>query len=193
MGCDIHLYKEKQIEGMWVTADEWEAYDYGDDEKGFEVPWKKRFTERNYQLFGLLASGVRCEHPFSFEPRGLPFNLCKEIRAESEKWEGDEHGTSYLYLHELKDMLAFLETQTIRIKGMKHRDGLEKLLASISSGAPQWDLLFPYCQWSSAKEYEDFEIDVPATFYVGHSLQSIIDSFEGINGDNHRVVFFFDN
>lgn len=194
MGCDIHLYKEKQVDGKWVTADEWKSYDYGDDDKGMEVPFEKRFTDRNYELFGLLAKGVRSEHAFSFEPRGLPFNPCAEIAGESEGYGCDGHSHSYLYLHELKDMVAFLETTTIRISGMKNKDGLKELRESIASGNPDWNLLWPYCGWASdSLNYETFEVDVPASFYMGDALTRIIAGFDGIDGDNHRIVFFFDN
>jgi hypothetical protein len=193
MGCDIHLYKEKHVDGKWVTADAWEAYDYGDDDKGIEVPYKKRFTDRNYQLFGLLSKGVRSEHPFSFEPRGLPFNPCPEIARESEGWGEDGHSHSYLYLHELKDMAAYLEAATIRISGMKDKAGLDELRESIASGAPNWNLLWPYCGWSSSPSYVEFEQDIPASVYLGDGLKRIIDSFDGVDGDNHRIVFFFDN
>ena len=193
MGCDIHLYKEKQVEGKWLTADEWEAYDYGEDERGIEVPWQKRFTDRNYQLFGLLAKGVRTEHPYSFEQRGIPFNACTEIAEIADNWDVDGHSHSYLYLHELKDLMTFLEVQTIKITGMKDREGLAALRESIASGHPDWDLLFPYCGWASSSEYEEFELDVPALFYFGSSLREIISSFDGVDGDNHRIVFFFDN
>ncbi|MBR8025204.1 hypothetical protein KDX27_42480 [Burkholderia cenocepacia] len=71
MGCDIHLYREKFVNDQWLTADKWVAYDYGVDDKGMEVPWGERFTDRNYDLFGLLSKGVRRVHPFSFEPRGF--------------------------------------------------------------------------------------------------------------------------
>jgi hypothetical protein len=193
MGCDIHLYKEKLVDGKWVTADEWRSYDYGDDDKGIEVPYEKRFTVRNYQLFGLLSKGVRSEHPFSFEPRGLPFNPCAEIAQESEGWGVDGHGHSYLYLHELKDMAVRLETATIRVSGMKDKASLEALRASIATGAPDWDLLFPYCGSTNNSSYVDFEQDVPASFYIGAGLKEIIEGFNGVDGDNHRIVFFFDN
>ncbi|SAL26129.1 hypothetical protein [Caballeronia telluris] len=193
MGCDIHLYKEKFVEGKWVTADEWEAYDFGDDDKGIEVPWKKRFTERNYQLFGLLSKGVRSVHPFSFEPRGLPFDPCAEIAQEAERWGEDGHSHSYLFLHELNAMLRYVEAKTIPISGMKDKEGLEALNASIASGSPNWDLLWPYCQWTSSDQYVEFNVDVPASLYFGESLQKIIDGFEGMDGENHRIVFFFDN
>lgn len=193
MGCDIHLYKEKQVEGQWISADEWQAYDYGEGDKGIEVPWGKRYTGRNYELFGLLCNGVRSNHPCSFEPRGLPFDACPEIVNEVEKWGVDGHSHSYLYLHEIKDMLSHLESQTIRITGMKDREGLAKLQATIDAGKPDWDLLFPYCGWTNNQNAVEFEMDVPASFYVGSGMKKIISGFDGVDGDNHRIVFFFDN
>lgn len=193
MGCDIHLYREKFVDSQWLTADEWEPYDYGDDCKGVEVPWKKRFTDRNYDLFGLLAAGVRREHPFSWQPRGLPFDPCKEIASEAERYGEDGHSHSYLFLHELKAMSRFIETATINISGMKHKDEIAALQASIDSGAPDWNLIFPYCQGTNARDHIDFEFDVPASFYFGEPLGRIINSFDGIDGENHRIVFFFDN
>ena len=193
MGCDIHMYKEKRVNGKWLTADEWESYDYGDDEKGRGVPWQKRFTARNYELFGLLAKGVRREHPFSFEPRGMPFNACEEVQRSSEGWDSDGHNHSYLYLHELRDMAEFLKNATIHINGMKEADELKVLRESVATGSPDWNLLFPYCAWGTSSSLEAFELDVPAFFYVGEGLAEIIASFDGIDGDNHRIVFWFDN
>lgn len=193
MGCDIHLHKEKHVNGEWVTADVWESSDYGDDENSIDVPWEKRFTGRNYNLFGLLSKGVRREFPFSFKPRGLPFNACQEIANNAEAWGCDGHSHSYLYLHELKDMREFLKTATLKISGMKDRDELAALRASIASDSPNWDLLYPYCQFTGMSSYEEFEIDVPASYIVGGDLDEIIGSFNGVDGDNHRIVFFFDN
>lgn len=193
MGCDIHVYKEKHVDGRWVTADEWVAYDYGEGDRGQRVPWEKQFSDRNYQLFGLLSKGVRTTHPFSLEPRGLPFNPCSEVAAVVDGRGEDGHGHSYLYLHELRDLAEFLKTQPIRITGMKDTEGLAALQASIDSGNPDWDLLFPYCGWCSAPGYVEFSLDVPASYYVGAGLDEIISGFDGVDGDNHRIVFFFDN
>ena len=193
MGCDIHMHKEKQVAGKWVTADEWEAYDYGDDEKGMSIPWKKRFTARNYELFGLLAKGVRRAYDFSFEPRGMPFDPCEEVRQAAEHWDADGHSHSYLYLHELRDMAAFLKAATITVKGMKDGEQLAALQASIDSGTPDWSLLFPYCGWGTDPDLKEFELAIPAGFYMGDDLDEIIASFDGVDGDNHRVVFWFDN
>lgn len=193
MGCDIHLYKEKFIDGKWLTADEWVGYDYGDEEKGQEVPYEKRYTGRNYNLFGILAKGVRRDFDFAFEPRGFPFSPCAEIAAESEGYGCDGHNHSYLYLHELKEMQAFLAVHTIPISGMKNAEELAALQATIDAGAPDWGLLYPYCQGTTDTRAVHFEIQVPASFITGACLDQIVSSFDGIDGENHRIVFFFDN
>lgn len=194
MGCDIHLYKEKQIDGKWVTADEWTPYDYGEDEKGIEVEWKNRFTDRNYELFGLLCKGVRSEHALSLSARGIPFDASPEVLQTSERYGCDGHNHSYLYVHELRSLVEALKVTTTRIEGMKDKGELEILKDSIASGNPDWSLLYPYCGWASnAEKYVEFSLDVPASFIVGDSVERIIAGFDGIDGDNHRIVFFFDN
>lgn len=189
MGCDIHLYKEKLVNGKWLTADVWEEEDDGSK----SVAWKNRFTERNYNLFGLLCKGVRREHEFSFAARGIPFDACEEIKSDTELWGGDGHSHSYLYISELKRMDEYLKSAKIHIYGMKHRDELKNLKETAASENPNWYLLYPYCAWASSSEYERFELDVPASFIVGGSLKTIIESFDGVEGDDHRIVFFFDN
>lgn len=189
MGCDIHLYREKFVNGKWGAVDQWVDDGYG----GKEVPFESRYTGRNYNLFGILAKGVRRDFDFAFEPRGLPFNPCAEIAAEAEGWDCDGHNHSYLYLHELKEMQAFLAVHTIPISGMKDAGELAALQATIDAGAPNWDLLYPHCQGTTDQRSVKFEIQVPASFIAGASLNTIIESFAGVDGENHRIVFFFDN
>jgi hypothetical protein len=191
MGCDIHLYKEKFIAGKWVTADEWESYDYGDDDKGSDVPFEKRFTDRNYNLFGLLCKGVRREYEFSFTPRGFPLTASPEVSSIFD--DCDDHNHSYLFLHELRELHTYLQTHKLSISGMKNKAELAALQASIASDSPDWSLLYPYCQMTNDERQEEFAVDVPASFIVGEGLEKIIASFDGIDGDNHRIVFWFDN
>lgn len=193
MGCDIHLYKEKNVNGKWITADEWETGSYGDGESYTDVPWGNRFTGRNYNLFGFLSKGVRRNIEFGFEPRGIPFDACDEVSNKSIAYDCDGHSHSYLYLHELKSMREFMKSATIEINGMKERNELAVLQESIASGNPDWNLIYPYCQWSSSSEYDEFSIDVPAEFIIGTDIDEIIDSFNDVDGDNHRIVFFFDS
>ncbi len=193
MGCDIHLYREKKISNLWVTADVWRKEDDGDGGVYSEVPWGNRFTDRNYKLFGLLSKGVRSEFPFSFQERGMPFNACSEVSSSSERWDCDGHSHSYLYLHELKDMQEFINTAAIKVSGMMGEDQLKNLQATIDSGKPNWNLLYPYCRSAGSTSYKEFSIDVPASFIMADCLESIISSFDNVEGDNHRIVFWFDN
>ena len=86
MGCDIHCYREKFVDGKWVTNDEWkDEYSEG----YLSVPFETSFTERNYELFGLLSKGVRCDTDHALEPRGVPFDVSPEVKAECERWDGD--------------------------------------------------------------------------------------------------------
>jgi hypothetical protein len=190
MGCDIHLYKEKKIGGSWVTADEWQEDKYEEGRK--EVPYEKRFTDRNYNLFGVLA-GVRQEYPFSLTPRGLPFNMSPEVKADAEMWDADGHSHSYLSLAELKDLRDFLQKEKLRIEGMKHKDEVAALHATLATDTPNYDLLYPYCKWGSSPDLIEFAVDIPASYIVGGALDRIIESFDGVEGEDQRIVFWFDN
>lgn len=192
MGCDIHLYNEKLVNGKWVPADRWAPSNDAWD-NGRAVCLSETYADRNYNLFGLLAAGVRTEHPFSFQPRGLPDNVSPEVRGEAEAWGHDGHNHSHLYLNEMEEMRAHLEAENVHISGMKDREGLKALRASIASGAPNWDLLFPYCMATNCAGYESFEVDVPASFPMGDALDTIISGLESVGGDSQRIVFWFDS
>lgn len=191
MGCDIHLYKEKKVNNKWISADEgWkDKYDEGYQ----DVDWNNRFTDRDYNLFGFLSEGVRRNHKISFKARGIPFNVCDEVKALVDRWDCDGHSHSYLYLSELKDAWESLSDKTITISGMKDNEGIKLLNESIESNQKtNWDLLYPYCQMTNSPGHSDFEVEVPATHSLS-SIQTIIGSFDGIDGDDHRIVFWFDN
>ncbi len=189
MGCDIHLYREKKLDGVWVSADTWtNAYN-----EGLDVDYDDRaYTGRNYDLFGLLA-GVRGDIPGHFEARCMPDDCCAEIAAVAERWGCDGHSHSYLNLSELQATAERLKVSPVPISGMMHKDQLARLHASIAAGEPDWDLLYPYCQGTTSPDYVSFSVDVPGDYVIGGCLQKIINSLEGIGGDDQRIVFFFDN
>src|SRR5712675_467439 len=123
MGCDIHCYAEKKVNGKWekvVKAFKNPYYDsdkentiYGD---GYE--WNPEFKDspysgRNYDLFGILAD-VRNGRGFAGIPTGEGFNpiseskvltddVSEEVKKESDGWNGDGHSHSWFTLKELKD------------------------------------------------------------------------------------------
>lgn len=191
MGCDIHLYKEKKVNGQWVTADSPWVDEYQDGD--IDVPYSARYSGRDYDLFGFLCSGVRRDHEFSFKERGLPSDVCDEVNLVFERWGVDGHSHSYIYLSELKSAWNSLKEKKVTVTGMKHKDSLGDLIKSIESNdETDWMLLYPYCEWSNHPDYVDFSIDIPATFKLD-GVENIIGLFDGCDGDDHRIVFWFDN
>lgn len=194
MGCDIHCYKEKLVDGQWVTADDWEEEDDGDGETYMRVSWGEgRFSERSYWLFGLLCDNVRSSHPLSFAERGMPDDASDLVKGEVELWGCDGHSHSHLYLQELKDLMERLDGSTITVTGMMHSEQLNRFRASMKTETPDYDLLYPYCRYSTLPDWEYFSAEVPASYMFGGALKRLIETFDGVDGDNQRLVFFFDN
>jgi len=115
MGCDIHLFVERKVDGKWISADRWTPNEYAGEEGEPDVcvEYENRFYKgRNYNLFAILAS-VRNGVGFAgwdtgdgFKPiampKGLPSDVSAEVKAESDRWDGDGHSHSWLTLAELK-------------------------------------------------------------------------------------------
>lgn len=102
MGCDIHEYREKKVNGEWITADTWET-----EEDGYmtnDCP----YLGRNYTLFGFLA-GVRIEVSEGLgEPKGLPDDVSTEVKQASDYWGSDGHSHSWVLVSDIKEHLAKL-------------------------------------------------------------------------------------
>lgn len=127
MGCDIHFYTEKKIDGTWLPADRWEPNKYAaeEGEPALTVPYEKAFySGRNYCLFAILAD-VRngrgfagCDTGDGFvpidSPRGLPDDVTGLVKADSDRWSGDGHSHSWFTVAEL---LAYDWTQTTKLRG----------------------------------------------------------------------------
>ncbi|MCY9186471.1 hypothetical protein [Bacillus halotolerans] len=117
MGCDIHAFVEvkrypyqdrNRSNGVWISADKWTVNEdhifYPEDyEERFHVDdHDSIYRGRNYHLFSILA-GVRNYRgltPIS-SPKGLPKDVCIEIKNESDFFASDGHSHSYLTLKEL--------------------------------------------------------------------------------------------
>lgn len=194
MGCDIHPYREKFVDGRWQTADPWEAYDYGEGEKGKKIPYDKRaYNGRNYNLFGMLAGVRNRDDDFAVTPRGIPWDVSPEVKKAAEEWDSDGHSHTYLYLHELASLRRWAAQRTMPVSGMMRRDQLARLTASIEAGKPDWSLLYPYCQGTNDPAQTEFSVTIPMEVMVGKCLDQLIASFDNIEGANHRLVFWFDN
>jgi len=131
MGCDIHLFVEKQdANGDWheFKSQKYRWYNaehgfvYTDSPKEPNLPSAKRWhsdgndwpSDRNYHAFGILA-GVRNKsfEPI-IEPRGLPQNISNEIKILSAQWGYDGHSHSY---YELAELLNFDWNRTKHFEG----------------------------------------------------------------------------
>lgn len=99
MGCDIHVFVERKVNGEWESADTW---DNGDPTY---VPYGDRFyAGRNYELFGMLSKGVRTDFTNGLEAKGIPEDLSPEVSAAFNYWESDAH--SYVSPAELKQLAS---------------------------------------------------------------------------------------
>jgi hypothetical protein len=110
MGCDIHLYVERKIDGKWVTADKWTPDPYaeeGEESRLIVDDDNCFYSDRNYDLFAILADVRNLRNagtgfnPIS-TPKGLPADISPEVKGESDKWDCDGHSHSWLTLAEIK-------------------------------------------------------------------------------------------
>ena len=103
MGCDIHSFAERKVNGKQekvgdhFSLGEWERK-YYKKEKG-ENP----FDWRSYSMFAFLADVRNYDHcePIS-EPKGLPTDISGEVREEYGDGS-DWHSASHLTTKELLD------------------------------------------------------------------------------------------
>lgn len=100
VGCDIHTYIERKIDGEWHMITPIIA-DYG-KEGGDGHGWGDM---RDYDFFAHLA-GVRApwgtdnDYP---EPLGLPHDVSKVTRWYSDKWGVDGHSHSWASVKDFVD------------------------------------------------------------------------------------------
>ena len=106
MGCDIHFYVEKNVDGKWISADKWIVDKYMDKKVEQEL-----YDGRNYSLFAILAdvrngygfAGCKTGEGFKpiSSPRGLPVDMSQEVGNRAEMWGLDGHSHSWLTVEEL--------------------------------------------------------------------------------------------
>lgn len=220
MGCDIHLYVERRENGRWVTADLWTPNQYykpGNDEgeDPFTVEYDNRFyTQRSYNLFGMLANvrngrgfaGIKTGEGFIpiAMPRGLPEDVCDEVRHVSERWGVDGHSHSWFTVSEL---LRYDWNQTTQHQGVV--DAVNYLLWKYEGKPRSWA---GSVDGPSVKHVSNAEMDEvinrgwaenhytlvrwsePYHASAGRFYTETLPKLQGLgNPDDVRIVFFFDN
>ena len=107
MGCDIHIYAEAKINGLWTpigsvfTSKHYEYESSGDKEK--EIVYlgvAEPYEGRNYRLFSILAD-VRGEGPAIIDCRGFPKDASDFVKKEYDGLGYDAHSAHYYFLNEL--------------------------------------------------------------------------------------------
>ncbi len=101
MSCDIHLYVERFADGKWQTADKWTEED---GEKLVDAD-DMFYYEQDQYVFAALGHEFFAEdtgvEPVIPSPRGLPADMCPEVKGAHEEWEGDAYGETWFLLSEL--------------------------------------------------------------------------------------------
>lgn len=126
MGCDIHFYTDKRVDGVWKPADAFERETPDEDHpKGYLFAKSSYYNGRNYDLFAILAN-VRNGYGFAgcptgagfnpiAQPKGVPEDATAEYREIVERWDLDGHSHSHFTLREL---LNYDWTQTTQKQGL---------------------------------------------------------------------------
>jgi len=189
MGCDIHLYVEKKVNGKWICISPLEYLPYGEYEKR---KLADLYNERNYELFGWLAQ-VRTINLNGFEPRGFPEDASDEVRRLYKSWGVDAHTPSYLTLKELKEKFK----GNVKIRGIMEKERWKKLKESIDKGNPNWDLLYPYWQSPCRDGDTRFSVEIPMEYEFGSFKRAVLDFMKrylfNSREEDIRIVFWFDN
>lgn len=93
MGCDIHTFIEKKVNGKWEPI-----FLYRIDGNHPELAYP--YNGRNYELFSILA-GVRGWHNALVDLRGLPTDISEGVSREYDWWGNDAHSMTWYDLFEL--------------------------------------------------------------------------------------------
>jgi hypothetical protein len=219
MGCYIHLFQEKKVNGKWVTADKWAPSSYEDDDDRLRVDYDDRlYTGRNYRLFSVLA-GVRNGVGFADVktgvavipialPRGVPTDCCPEYKAEVDAWGSDGHSHSWLTLHDImaypfksagkRGVMPLKTWQEWRRNNLPQPESWSGMVSG-----PNVKIIDEAMAAGFRDDYSNNDIYVEAEW--SRSLRDDCEEFltmvlprlqelESLHGvGNARIVFFFDN
>ena len=118
MGADIHMFKEKKVNGKWTSLDEWEI------EEGEDLPSRTTYffeEERNYEFFGAIA-GVRGNGRIHYS--SFPSDVSEEVMIHYVRyWGGDAHSAGFITKKEAINIMK----KTVPCPTCGHKESNEKL------------------------------------------------------------------
>lgn len=210
MGCDIHLYVEVKENDEWkgvlnpANTNDY-VYDHDNDEE-IAVPGYRWGFDRNYFAFGILA-GVRSSLECIYPERGLPSDICQQIKLFSDMYGPDGHTHSYLSLSELKTIID--ANQSIRYAVDYENYKLFKNGYDDFQSVPSWiakqytcitneqmDLYLEYYAFSNNEKFLTYvRVNPSATSrdYKEELREVYNDILSLSKGKEARIVFWFDN
>lgn len=217
MGCDIHLYVERQRkDGSWTRVPDTKGprHPYytsnGTEEqnKFLEEPcWD---TGRDYLLFGRLA-GVRRDVLPIAEPRGIPADISKSVAKQWKDGMGDWHTPSYLSAQELlaaKDepiqhvtCLSMKEYKLYLNNGSKILPEDDKFMwgrprnLKLISNEEMERMISLSAFWDGENYYTNILSPAPELELDPYLWDSIVPAMLAVEPDPKkiRIVFWFDN
>lgn len=222
MGCDIHCYAEKKVNGKWEKISGIFKYRYYNPERPTTVDEDgyvnnsefddHPYSGRNYDLFGILAdvrngrgfAGVKTGEGFNpiAQPKGLPEDVSIEVQKESDRWDGDGHSHSYFTI---KELLEFNWNQLSMKQGWvdkkEYQSYLENGVPDSWCGGvigpnvlhvPNSDILTE--DLPSVKKYTSVQWGTTYRATVGETFFESIKKLQEFGADEDvRIVFWFDN
>jgi hypothetical protein len=210
MGCDIHVYVERKMNGVWeAVPDEYGPihpyYSETNQNDTFNVNcWT---VARNYSLFGILA-GVRSNIEPISSPKGIPEDVSSFVEKEYSNWRlrGDSaHTPSFFTLQELlnvKDESYYTYLGVDPVNYKKFLNGEEDIVGSYSLSSQQlisneeMDRLIKLSPFLGSDRYfTEINYSQKYSSVGGHFWNNIIPSMQKLDRDpsNVRIVFWFDN
>ncbi len=200
MGCDIHLYVERKVKGVWKHVA---------DELGPESGWGSNSWEpgRNYTLFGILADVRGRQFPCIAQPRGLPNDVSKFVSNANDRWEGDAHSQSYFLIKELLDVknLTHPMTSYFHLKDYisyketnEPQDWFDNYLPRgyTEISVEEMDRRVEQIAFSESEKFvTKIDWNMPYKSTCPHFWTTILDGLVALdpNPENVRIVFWFDN
>lgn len=196
MGCDIHLYTEKEtvINGKkkWVNIDNWKLnpyYEEGNNDGETKYRIFSAYRNRDYTLFAILADVRNGNNniPIS-QPKGLPEDVSDVTKAESDFWDSDGHSHSFFTMQELYSY--YENNKLVNHSGLTDKKGVE----AIEKGEmPDW--------WCGGSNNESliYKKWTHENTNLKNLIEKLEDHFESEyykkeeQADKFRIVFFFDN
>lgn len=206
MGCDIHMHVEYKRtvndQSRWVCGDYFMVNPYFGEfpnEKPFSLV---RFCEgHNYSCFATLANVRNYGYtPYIDEPRGLPADVTKEVKADADDWGEDGHSHSYFTLKELIDFQK--DAPPLKSRGMISPEA-QKALDETGETPDEWCQCTNIKGWVWREWTDENTVLVPLIEALKQRADELYVIYKWLwerepekayeLSDKIRIVFWFDN